>query len=203
MRSEYKKRIEKGQKEANMLNRKKIFMILTLLWTMVGLSFCVKENPRSSLLAKRGEIRSYEGAPPIIPHKITASGKDYCLTCHEKGIVFNKDVEIWGKKELRAKITPHPQWQNCLQCHVIHEDIRVFKENTFTEVSLAHPPKPQVDPENPSEPPKMPHQLQNRENCTICHIKKTANAEIIPAHGEQEYCEACHQPAEAFMVYQE
>jgi nitrate reductase (cytochrome), electron transfer subunit len=52
------------------------------------------------------EVMQAEGVPPVIPHRVL---EDYttktCLGCHET-----------GKKG--APVTPHPERQNCTQCHV-------------------------------------------------------------------------------------
>ena len=57
--------------------------------------------------------RAYPGAPPVIAHDVQFDGviNDDCLSCHQDG---------GHVPELNAytPVTPHPQMENCRQCHV-------------------------------------------------------------------------------------
>jgi len=176
------------------------FLLITGLAVLVAGTSCAKKNDRVAYVEKRAKIRAYEGAPPVIPHTIVKGETKYCLSCHEKGIVFEKDAELMGVKSAVAKITPHPTWVNCFQCHVPQQDVKVFHKNTFKTFRLAHVANPEKTGEEPA-PPMMPHQMENRESCTVCHFSKTADPSITPKHGMREGCEFCHQPPESLNIY--
>ncbi|MDH4263403.1 MAG: nitrate reductase cytochrome c-type subunit [Spirochaetia bacterium] len=172
-----------------------------LFFVVFLLSFhCGEKNERADFASKRLKLRAYEGAPPVIPHTILKSGTHYCLSCHTKGIVFEKDAEVWSKKNMVAKITPHPEWVNCFQCHVPQQDTGLFHKNKFKTFHLAHVKKNIKSGEEPAPPP-MPHQVENREKCIICHLSKTADPSIVPKHGMRDGCEMCHLPPESLDIY--
>lgn len=167
---------------------------------LLSWSGCSEKNPREDFANRRKVLRAYEGAPPAIPHPVLKSGAHYCLNCHSKGTVFEKDAEILGTKNAVAKISPHPTWVNCLQCHVPQNDVALFHKNKFKTFRLAHVKKETIAGEEPV-PPQMPHHMQNRENCVVCHLSKTADPSIIPKHGMRESCEACHMTPESLDIY--
>ena len=57
--------------------------------------------------------RAYAGAPPVIPHEVDPHMRDTqsCNVCHEKGGFVTKFNAYTPR-------TPHPEYKNCLQCHV-------------------------------------------------------------------------------------
>jgi len=130
----------------------------------------------------RAELRYYAYAPPFIPHDVI---NKECLDCHLQGMVV---------EGFTAKVTPHPEFANCQQCHVrADEKIRPFRPNTF--VGLAEPKSLQRP--QPSGPPLMPHRLFMRENCLVCH-KDASRKEIIQTtHPERSNCQQCHVPQDA------
>lgn len=76
-------------------------MILLLMMASIG-SILAQDLPQG--MTKRLP-RSYEGAPPLIPHEVEPR-KGLCLDCH-------------GTGEGGAPITPHPGRADlCLLCHV-------------------------------------------------------------------------------------
>ncbi|MDH4200056.1 MAG: nitrate reductase cytochrome c-type subunit [Spirochaetia bacterium] len=181
----------------------KILFINIFLLSFVFLAgmVCSQKNDRAAYVNQRAKSRAYEGAPPVIPHFITKSGTRYCLSCHGKGIVFEREARVMNQKNALSKITPHPTWVNCLQCHVIQNDVRLFHKNKFKTFRLAHPEKIAKTGEEVA-PPLRPHQEENRENCVVCHLSKTADSSIIPKHGMMEGCEACHMVPESLDIYQ-
>jgi cytochrome c-type protein NapB len=153
-------------------------------------------------------LRAYPGAPPGIPHPLTAEEfrTDACRTCHERG-GFSLRFSAY------VPLTPHPERGICLQCHVgVDSVIGVADLNADpnTRCSLCHepnggPPRPDgsltwsttVWPRLPQltpdlDPPPIPHQLQFRENCLTCHAGPAAVAEIRTKHPERANCRQCH-----------
>ena len=67
---------------------------------------------------RRGR-RLYDGAPPVIPHKILM--RENCRACHAGPA---------AREEIR---TSHPERARCRQCHVEQTTNAVFVENSFAE----------------------------------------------------------------------
>ena len=59
---------------------------------------------------RRAMLRAFYTAPPVIPHELESQDSTDCVLCHLEITKF-EDGRIAPK-------TPHPQFSNCLQCHV-------------------------------------------------------------------------------------
>jgi cytochrome c-type protein NapB len=168
-------------------------------------------HPRT--LATVRFLRAFPGAPPRIPHPLTADEfrTDACRTCHERGgfsIRFSAYVPV----------TPHPERGICLQCHVGVDSVigaAAPDPNPNARCPQCHgpsggSPRPEaratwpttVWPQLPSltsdrDPPPIPHDLQFRENCLTCHGGPAAVAEIRTKHPERANCRQCHVALDA------
>lgn len=90
--------------------------------------------------------RAYNGAPPMVPHKIdgflpVTSKKNMCLTCHN-------EPDMIGKAKSKGDPTPMPASHYskadngsltfsdtryvCVQCHTPQADVKDLVGNTFT-----------------------------------------------------------------------
>jgi nitrate reductase (cytochrome), electron transfer subunit len=153
-------------------------------------------------------LRGYEGAPPRIPHPLSADEfrTDACRTCHERGgysVRFSAYVPL----------TPHPDRGICLQCHVGVDSVMGTADpgaNPNSRCPLCHGPNggrpradatltwpttiwPTLSQKTPDRgPPPIPHDLPFRENCLTCHGGPAAIAEIRTAHPERANCRQCH-----------
>ena len=129
--------------------------------------------------------RAYHGAPPSIPHPVederSLGGSD-CLKCHENGGFVKK----W---DAYAPVTPHPDYENCRQCHVPEKTKGLFKPTNFEKVPA---PKAGINSALAGSPPVIPHQIQLRENCLACHAGPSAPKEIRVSHPERINCRQCH-----------
>lgn len=129
--------------------------------------------------------RAYHGAPPSIPHEVASErnmGENSCLKCHQDGGYV-------AKLKAYAPVTPHPEYENCRQCHVVEKTKRLFKGTNFEKNSA---PKVGVNKALVSSPPVIPHQIQLRENCLSCHAGPAAPKEIRVSHPERVNCRQCH-----------
>ena len=129
--------------------------------------------------------RAYPGAPPVIPHPAGREDLmgDSCLTCHAQGGYVPKYNAF-------TPLSPHPEKSNCRQCHVPQSG----KAKGFvSDWSKLNPPKRGQSAMGGS-PPRIPHTLQLRENCTSCHVGPSAVEEIRVSHPERENCQQCHVP---------
>ena len=129
-------------------------------------------------------LRSYQGAPPSVPHPIAMNmtvGAEVCLTCHQDGGYVPK----W---DAYAPVTPHPEMRNCRQCHNPTLQPGVFVPTDFATLD---PPSLDGNP-LPDGPPPIPHVIQMRENCLACHAGPGAVEEIRTDHPDRVNCRQCH-----------
>lgn len=133
-------------------------------------------------LATYKALRSYEGAPPTIPHEgHQGLGSLDCLSCHK----FGGYVRKLGAT---APLSPHPEWTNCVQCHVPVDSDTVFRENEF--IRWNHEKKEAVKSVQTS-PPVIPHKSYQRQNCLSCHSNSPASVKPTN-HPERANCIQCH-----------
>jgi nitrate reductase (cytochrome), electron transfer subunit len=170
-----------------------------------------KAHPRT-LATFRG-LRAYPGAPPRVPHGLTAEEfrTTTCNTCHERG--------GWSSRfAAYVPLTPHPEWASCLQCHAIDAPLMgsaLPGVGADAVCAQCHAPAsgrvalPAIDwlpmdwPRVRSRahdgmPPEIPHHLQLRGNCLACHMGPGAVAELRTTHPERANCRQCHLAADEF-----
>lgn len=141
--------------------------------------------PGGRTLSSFYQRRAYPGAPPVIPHRLLnaqAWGGADCLSCHRDG-GYSPGFGAM------TPVTPHPDFQACLQCHVPQQDAAgLFQATTFTRM-----PPPEIDGSAlPGSPPPIPHDLQMRNNCLACHAGPAAVREVRTDHPERVNCRQCH-----------
>lgn len=125
-------------------------------------------------------------SPPYIPH--TLVGRSDCLICHATGIAS-------------APVAPHDTAvvsnKNCLLCHLAKGTAIATSSPTPTAQpplgeGTATPPTPSPTATTaPGVPPSVPHSLEGRSECLLCH------ASNIPADHvgrSSEICTSCHKP---------
>lgn len=137
-------------------------------------------------LARFYELRQYPGSPPRIPHSVApafAEQRENCLACHGKG-GYTSEYDRF------APVTPHPENESCLQCHLPRIEERLWVESNWQSIA---PPKLGRSFMGGSPPP-IPHSLQLRENCLACHTGPGAVGEIRVEHSSRGNCRQCHLP---------
>jgi nitrate reductase cytochrome c-type subunit len=136
----------------------------------------VEENQRSTL-------RAFYTAPPVIPHEVAGGTATNCLECH--ATVTNLDD---GRV---AMATPHPQFTNCQQCHVVGnlDQTQTFKSDWH---GLEEPEY--GNRWSGVSPPTIPHRLFLRENCLSCHNAENPNMRMRTPHPQRTSCLQCHVP---------
>ena len=153
-------------------------------------------------------IRAYPGAPPRVPHGLTEEEfrGGSCNVCHLRG----GHVARFGAY---APVTPHPEFESCLQCHAVADTLvgtPLPAAGTVESCQQCH-----VDPDAaapmfvahdwvstewpgvgrramPEGPPWIPHDAQLRSNCLACHSGPGAVKEIRTDHPERANCMQCH-----------
>jgi cytochrome c-type protein NapB len=153
-------------------------------------------------------LRAYPGAPPRIPHGVTAEEfrTSACKECHQRGGYSLRFAAY-------VPVTPHPELGTCLQCHVGDESVMGFLipgADPNTRCAQCHGPSggrpraeaaatwttsvwpPVVGPTSDRRPPPIPHDLMFREDCVACHSGPGAVAEIRTLHADRTACRHCH-----------
>ena len=136
--------------------------------------------------------RAYDGAPPIIPHRLISEigiGGKTCLQCHEDGGYVEQFKAF-------APITPHPDYLNCVQCHVPAKTDKLFTASNFERSTPKGKGRGVLD----GSPPAIPHDLQVRGSCLSCHAGPSAPKEIRVTHPERVNCLQCHAPTNNRLI---
>ncbi|MCA9393646.1 MAG: nitrate reductase cytochrome c-type subunit [Candidatus Omnitrophica bacterium] len=131
----------------------------------------------------RATLRAFYTAPPVIPHEIVAKNAAECLDCH-RDVTRLEDGRV-------AMATPHPQFSNCMQCHVPGQ-AQTFDEEQSDWQGLEEPER--GDRWFALSPPTVPHRLKLRENCLSCHGPQNPDMTMRTTHPQRTNCLQCHVP---------
>lgn len=150
------------------------------------------EEEKRQALDERAERRAFDGAPPVVPHKITQIDSVSCLKCHGEGTKIG---------DRHASKICHDRMSNCTQCHVEgsanggppRETLpNLMGENEF--VGLEAPLH--GERATRTAPPMIPHTTWMRTDCLSCHGPSGKNA-IQTRHPYRQNCNQCHAPSAA------
>lgn len=148
---------------------------------------------KDSSLRDRLRTRAFNGAPPVVPHRVEHQSAQSCLVCHREGMQLGHQIA--------TKIC-HPHYANCLGCHVEQAGslpIAVNAEapaNLFAGVLRAGPGIRAM----PSAPPSIPHTTHLRGDCMSCH-GLIARPGLRTTHPWLTNCVQCHaSPAETERI---
>lgn len=142
---------------------------------------------QKSAATVRAARRAFDGAPPTIPHG--SMGVD-CTSCHDaegiavSGLGFAPPMPHERTAGLSAL-------SRCTQCHVYRATDELFVASTFE--GLVQDLR-RGERAHEAAPPRLPHALFLRENCTACHAGPAAREEIRCSHPERKNCLQCHVP---------
>ncbi len=177
------------------MNRNYITSTIGLAVTLVVYSGCGQNNQSTDHGQKpgitmtsstdRATRRAFEGAPPVIPHKMHGAS---CIECHSK---TGKAIPDTGF----APANPHlitagmGLTANCRQCHVYRNTDDTFTQNLFVGASQD---LRKGDRLFAGAPPAVPHPEFMRENCQACHSGPSARPEIRCDHPARTNCRQCH-----------
>lgn len=136
-------------------------------------------------LETRDSRRSFYGAPPVIPHRIGNNDRE-CLNCHTEPKTFLGHTSM---------PTPHPELNNCQQCHVRGKRPVIFKKSVTVDSNWLAATEPKLGNRNhPLAPPTIPHRLHMRDNCAACHHHRHPNEDQRVDHSQRKNCMQCHVP---------
>lgn len=131
---------------------------------------------------ERVDLRAFYSAPPIIPHEVETQNPQDCLRCHAN-VTKLEDGRV-------AMQTPHPQFSNCMQCHVPGQS-----NNNQVKSHWQGLEEPTTgDRWFPVSPPTIPHRIFLRENCLSCHGPENPDTKMRTTHPERTSCMQCHVP---------
>jgi nitrate reductase (cytochrome), electron transfer subunit len=158
-----------------------------------------REGARPRTMEVYRSLRAYPGAPPRIPHEVSPeqSRANLCNACHAGGGY----VPRFGAY---TPVTPHPEFSDCLQCHVPDAGaVGAGPAAVPTDLSAVGwaptdwVPRewPELDQRAmPGSPLWIPHELRLRENCVACHAGPSAVEELRTTHPDRTDCRSCHVP---------
>lgn len=164
---------------------------------------------------------------PPIPHSV--GEREDCLACHETGSAgaprspsdhtgrTNNVCRGCHRLDLEARLDteaptflsiPHPLEgrEDCLACHetgVAGAPLAPPDHTDLTDdvcLSCHHPAATDAPPAEAPSIPSIPHPLDGRDDCLVCHETGAAGATQVPAdHAGRasNICQGCHQPPTA------
>jgi len=141
---------------------------------------------KNTALHDRLRTRAFDGAPPVVPHRIEHQSSTSCLVCHGEGLKLGEKI---------ATKVSHPHFANCLQCHVEQSGSVPFltgtsepiPSNSFAGVLRSGPGTRSM----PGAPPTIPHATQLRGDCMSCH-GLVARPGLRTTHPWLTNCTQCH-----------
>lgn len=135
----------------------------------------------------RASRRSYNGAPPFIPHPVENTNDAACYACHSGG------VKIAG---LKASVMSHAFLANCVQCHAPMAPAPFQSLEASVETTFVGLPAPKEGTRAyKGAPPTIPHSRWMRENCNACHGGPHGWAGMESTHPWRTNCVQCHAPS--------
>jgi len=174
-------------------------LIVLLLLGAAGVFVFLEEQEAnaptvSSSSDVRSSRRSYDGAPPVIPHG--SFGMD-CISCHADVRVEVPGVGISppSPHETTERIS---RFGRCQQCHVFAATDQLFVEDHFEGFAQDLRRGQRLFE---GAPPVIPHQVFMRENCLACHDGAVIREEIRSSHPERTRCLQCHVPKVTEMEF--
>lgn len=160
---------------------------------------------RDAALRDRLRTRAFDGAPPVVPHRVEHQSAQSCLVCHRDGMQLGNQIA--------TKIS-HPHFANCLGCHVEQAGSLPFlgqeatagqarrsvapeeRKNLFAGLLRAGPGVRAM----PGAPPSIPHTTHLRGDCMSCH-GLIARPGLRTTHPWLQNCVQCHaSPAETERI---
>ena len=148
---------------------------------------------KDAALRDRLRTRAFDGAPPVVPHRVEHQSAQSCLVCHRDGMQLGSQIA--------TKIS-HPHFANCLGCHVEQAGSLPIAVNAETPANLfagllrAGPGIRAM----PGAPPSIPHTTHLRGDCMSCH-GLIARPGLRTTHPWLTNCVQCHaSPAETERI---
>lgn len=145
------------------------------------------ESDKEASSKLRASRRSFNGAPPIIPHLVENTSDAACYACHSNG------MKMAG---LKASVMSHEFLGNCTQCHAPMAPKPFQEVDASVKTTFVGLPAPkQGERAFPGAPPTIPHSQWMRQNCIACHGGPNGWAGMESTHPWRTNCTQCHAPS--------
>ena len=145
----------------------------------------ITPEQKSFAISLREQNRSFNGAPPTIPHPVEQMSTQSCMACHGQGV---------KTQSLSISKMSHQFLENCTQCHVEsnpqHMPAALFGESSF----VGMPTPTGGSRAFKDAPPMIPHSTWMRVDCMSCH-GPTGKHGIRSTHPWRTSCLQCHAPS--------
>lgn len=145
----------------------------------------ITPQQKTLALKLRASNRSFNGAPPTVPHPVDQMSSLTCAACHTNG---------FQSASLNISKMSHQFLTDCNQCHVEshsqHMAATAFDETTFVGMSSPTAAPRAYD----GAPPMIPHSTWMRMDCMSCH-GPTGKHGIRSTHPWRQNCQQCHAPS--------
>lgn len=152
------------------------------------------EADKLAALAARAARRAYNGAPPVVPHRVDAQSSAACIACHGPGLAV---------QDRRASRVPHALFSNCLQCHAEEHGAAPTGDGgvdiaplTVTSAFRGLPAPRGGERAWIGAPPTVPHSTLMRSDCLSCH-GVVGPFGMRSSHPWRASCLQCHAPSAA------
>lgn len=138
-------------------------------------------------LRRRMGNRAFAGAPPTIPHEVSARSLERCAFCHDNGIRIG---------EATAPQPGHEKRSNCTQCHIPSLRPNLLAKASQNSEAVYNTFVGASEPSGGSRawggaPPDIPHSVAMRENCAVCH-GPNGRPGLLTSHPHRHNCRQCH-----------
>ncbi len=154
-----------------------------------------KHSPRPTAASPEahGRAEASAGGPPAIPHSL--DGRDNCLACHAAGGLKPYPADHEGRTV-----------DQCQMCHQPAEAVApaatAEPEATTVPTTASQPATPEPTATTAASPsggiPAVPHPLEGREDCVLCHGEGGVKPYPADHVGRtSDTCLQCHQPIAA------
>lgn len=146
-----------------------------------------RDAARAKSLEHRAWRRSFEGAPPVMPHSASfGEGTKDCLDCHTTGMTIGDRV---------AYPMSHAPLVGCTQCH-IESTNRELPPPAVTIANSFEGMRPSVERASVPHgmPRPIPHSIKMRNRCLACH-GEFGYPGLRTSHPERALCVQCHLPS--------
>lgn len=166
---------------------------------------------RTECQSCHGKHEPWEEPPPTVPH--TMEGRTECLTCHGPEEIRGLELphiphSLEGREDClechnSGAIKPFPAdhvGRKSVSCQICHQpaEVKIAVPVASAPVTLSPEPEPEKNPETAETgdgPARIPHDLEGREDCLMCHSAGDLAVPEDHSGRTSDTCTGCHSGA--------